>query len=100
LGELRLRLQVLVVAGQCVVREPDVEAAIGRPIVAVEVRDVAELGGFQRAARLRLSLGLCCWRGRCAGGGGWCAGWGCRLGWNVATRGNEHRAACAKEAKE
>ena len=49
LGKLWLRLEVLVVAGQGVVRQPDVQPAIRRPVVAVQVGDVAEFGGDQFA---------------------------------------------------
>ena len=53
-GQLWLRLEVLVVPRQRVIRQPDVKAAVGRPVVAIQVGDVAEFGGLQRAARLWL----------------------------------------------
>ena len=101
LGELGLRLEVLVVPGQRVVGQPDVEPAVGRPVVAVQIGDVAEFGRLQCAARLGLRRGG---RGglRCRGsgaasrrrrGGCWLAGGsGRRGGWRRAGR---HAGAAA-----
>src|SRR5579864_7467749 len=55
LGQLRLRLQIFVIACMRVVGQPDVQAPVWRPVVTVQVGDVAELGCGELTASFRLA---------------------------------------------